>query len=87
MIGGWVYDNFDIVSGIAFLPYSDDDHNFKQAPYKECTKEEYKEMLKNMPKSLDWSKLKDYEDEDNTASSQTLACIGGVCEIVDIGSN
>ena len=87
MIGGWVYDNFDIVSGIAFLPHSDDDHNFKQAPYKECTKEEYKEILKSMPKSLDWSKLKDYENEDNTASSQTLACIGGVCEIVDIGSN
>lgn len=81
-VGAWVYENFDIVSGIAFLPFSD--HIYKQAPYIECTKEEYEELLAKSPKEIDWSKLSAYENEDNTKSSQTFACTAEACEIVDI---
>ena len=81
-VGSWVYKHFDEVSGVSFLPYSD--HVYKQAPYQDCTKEEYKELMKQMPKDVDWEELADYEKEDNTAGSQTYACSGGACEIVDL---
>ena len=81
-VGSWVYKHFDEISGVSFLPYSD--HNYRQAPYQDCTKEEYKELLNNMPKNVIWEELSDYEKEDNTAGSQTLACSGGSCEIVDL---
>jgi ribonucleoside-triphosphate reductase (thioredoxin) len=81
-VAAWVYENFDIVSGVSFLPFSD--HTYKQAPYIECTKEEYEEMLAKTPATLDWSKLADYEKEDHTKSSQTFACTAEACEIVDI---
>jgi ribonucleoside-triphosphate reductase (thioredoxin) len=82
-VGAWVYKHFDDVSGLSFLPHTD--HVYAQAPYQECTEEEYLAVLAKMPKDVDWSRLSDYEMEDNTASSQTLACTGSVCEIVDIG--
>ena len=81
-VGGWVYNNFDLVSGVSFLPFSD--HTYKQAPYQDCTKEEYEEALKKMPKEIDWNKLSDYEAEDNTSGMQTLACSSDGCEVVDI---
>jgi len=81
-VGAWVYDNFDICSGVSFLPHSD--HTYAQAPYQDCNKEVYTEALKAMPKSIDWSKLSDYEKEDNTAGTQTLACSGDSCEVVDL---
>ncbi len=81
-VGAWVYDNFDICSGVSFLPHSD--HTYAQAPYQDCDKEVYTEALKAMPKSIDWSKLSDYEKEDNTAGTQTLACSGDSCEVVDL---
>ena len=81
-VGAFVYENFDEMSGVSFLPYSD--HTYQQAPYEEVTEREYKEMLSFMPKSIDWTKLKDYEQDDNTSGSQTLACSSGSCEIVDI---
>ena len=81
-VGAWVYKHFDEVSGISFLPHSD--HTYQQAPYQDCDKEIYDAMLKNMPDRIDWSKLSDYETEDTTKSSQTLACSAGVCEIVDL---
>lgn len=84
-VGNWVFDNFDYVSGISFLPFSD--HTYKQAPYQDCTEDQYNELLNKMPKEIDWSLLQKYEQEDNTASTQMLACTGGVCEIVDIGNN
>jgi ribonucleoside-diphosphate reductase alpha chain len=83
-VGAWVYDNFDDISGISFMPFSE--HTYKQAPYQDCSVEEYEEMLSKMPAKINWSKLSEYEKEDNTISSQTLACTGGVCEIVDIAS-
>ncbi len=81
-VGSWVYDNFDGISGISFLPFSD--HSYKQAPYQDCTEEEYNNLLVSMPGEVDWSELNKYEKEDNTAGSQTLACSAGSCEMVDL---
>ena len=81
-VGSWVYDHFDEISGISFLPHSD--HSYQQAPYQECTKEQYLAALEKMPKDVDWSILKNYEREDKTTSSQTYACNANGCEIVDL---
>jgi ribonucleoside-diphosphate reductase alpha chain len=79
----WVYDNFDDISGISFLPFSD--HTYKQAPYQDCTEKEYKELLNKMPKKVDWSSLANYETQDYTSASQEFACTSEKgCEIVDI---
>jgi len=82
-VGSWVYDNFDMMSGVSFLPMSD--HTYRQAPYQDCTKIEYNELMKKMP-DVDWSKLSDYENADMTSGSQELACSSGQCEVVDITS-
>ena len=81
-VGAWVYDNFDICSGVSFLPHSD--HTYAQAPYQDCDETTYKKALKQTPKSIDWTKLSEYEKEDNTAGMQTLACSGDSCEVVDL---
>lgn len=81
-VGAWVYRHFDEVSGISFLPHSD--HTYQQAPYQECSADEYETMLSRMPDNIDWSSLGLYEAEDNTAGSQSYACSAGVCEIVDL---
>ena len=79
-VGAWVYENFDILSGVSFLPHSD--HTYTQAPYQEITEEEYNEAVKSFPKDIDWSKLSDLEDKDTTTFEHELACTGGACEIV-----
>ena len=81
-VGAFVYKHFDEMSGVSFLPHSD--HTYQQAPYQDCTKEEYQEMLAKMPDSINWEDLNDYENEDNTVSMQTMACSGDSCEIVDL---
>jgi ribonucleoside-diphosphate reductase alpha chain len=81
-VGAFVYKYFDEMSGVSFLPHSD--HTYQQAPYQDVGKSDYDNLLSLMPKSIDWSKLAEYEQEDNTASSQTFACSGDVCEIVDL---
>ena len=82
-VGAWCYENFDMMSGVSFLPFSD--HTYRQAPYQDCTKEEYVALQKQMPKDIDWAALKDYEEQDMTTSSQELACSAdGGCEIVDL---
>ena len=83
-VGSFVYEHFDEMSGVSFLPYNE--HTYQQAPYQEINKEEYKNLLSTMPKSIDWSRLSEYEKEDTTSSSQTFACTGDVCEVVDIGA-
>ena len=83
-VGAFVYEHFDEMSGVSFLPYNE--HTYQQAPYQNCTKDDYKKLSKIMPKSIDWAKLSEYEKVDTTASSQTFACTGDVCEIVDIGA-
>lgn len=75
----WVYRNFDTLSGVSFLPM--DLGTYRQAPYQDCTKEQYEELLARMPASLDWEKLSDYEQDDNTTATRELSCTAGVCEI------
>lgn len=81
-VGAFVYKHFDEVSGVSFLPYSD--HVYKQAPYQDCTREEYEALLDKMPKNVDWDEVSFYEKEDSTTGTHDLACSAGVCEIVDL---
>ena len=81
-VGAWVWDHFDELSGVSFLPY--DNGNYKQAPYQEISEDEYRDWFDIMPHDVDWSRISEYENEDTTKGSQELACTAGVCEIVDI---
>ena len=81
-VGAWVYEHFDEVSGISFLPFSE--HTYQQAPYQDIDKEQYEEFLTKMPATVDWSLLQEFEKEDTTSGGRELACTAGVCEIVDI---
>jgi ribonucleoside-triphosphate reductase len=83
-VGAFVYKHFDEMSGVSFLPYNE--HTYQQAPYQDITKREYETLLSLMPEKIDWSLLTEYEKEDSTNSSQTFACTGDVCEVVDIGA-
>ena len=79
-VAQWIWENFDLCSGISLLPYSD--HVYQQAPYEDITAEKYEELLAAMPVDVDWEDLGNFEMEDNTTGSQELACVGGACEIV-----
>ena len=79
-VGAWVYKNFDVMSGVSFLPHSE--HSYKQAPYQEVNESTYKEWLAKTPRNINWMDLTNYEKEDNTTSSKELACTAGACEIV-----
>ena len=81
-VGAWCWENFEYLSGVSFLPFSD--HTYIQAPYQDIDEKKYKKLVKKMPTTLDWHKLQDFEKEDNTKGSQELACTAGVCELVDI---
>ena len=81
-VGAFVYKHFDEMSGVSFLPFNE--HTYQQAPYQECDESTYHKMLGSMPTNIDWSLLSEYENEDNTSGSQTLACSGDACEIVDL---
>lgn len=88
-VGQWVWEHFDECSGISFLPFSE--HTYEQAPYQDCSKEEYEKMLAQMPGDIDWSDLSFYEiDDSNVSGTQELACAGSNgagCEVIDITSN
>lgn len=81
-VGAFVYRHFDEISGVSFLPWSN--HSHSQLPYEDVDKEKYEELLAKMPEDINWADLADYESEDNTKGSQTMACTSGACEIVDI---
>lgn len=81
----WVYENWQFVGGISFLPYSE--HSYKQAPYQEISEAEYYLATADFPTEIDWSLLSAYEFEDTTTGSQELACVAGNCEIVDLTSS
>ena len=79
-VGAWVYKHFDEVSGISFLPHTD--HTYQQAPYQDLTEEEYEAWIAEHPMpEVDWKDLSEFEKEDNTISSQILACTGNNCEL------
>ena len=83
-VGSWVYEHFDEVSGISFLPFSE--HTYKQAPYQDIDADEYSELAAMMPRAIDWTALQEFEKEDTTSGGRELACTAGVCEIVDINA-
>jgi ribonucleoside-triphosphate reductase len=76
-VGAWVWKHFDEISGVSFLPYSN--HTYQQAPYEDCTEEQYKELASRTPTNIVWENF--IEVEDNTTGQQTLACTAGACEI------
>jgi ribonucleoside-diphosphate reductase alpha chain len=84
-VGSWVYEHFDEVSGVSFLPFSD--HSYQQAPYEDIDHQTYLDMARAMPKSIDWSLITKYELEDMTKGTKELACTAGVCEVVDLVSD
>ena len=81
-VGAWVYEHFNEVSGISFLPH--DGGQYQQAPYQDLTENEYNEWVKKMPEEYDWSRLSEFEGEDQTKGTKEYACTGSVCEIVDM---
>ena len=81
-VGSWCWTNFEYLSGVSFLPYTD--HTYKQAPYQDITKKEYTKYMQEFPTNIDWSRLPEWEKEDTTKGTQELACTAGVCELVDI---
>lgn len=81
-VGNWVFDHFDQVTGLSFLPHSD--HTYQQAPFETIDEATYEEALKGMPKFIDWTMLPLYETEDGTTGSQELACVAGECSVVDL---
>ncbi len=83
-VGAWVYEHFDEVSGISFLPFSD--FVYQQAVYQDIDKETYEDLLTKMPKNVNWDKLREFEKEDTTSGGRELACTAGVCEVVDIAA-
>ena len=84
-VGAWVYENFDVASGVSFLPHSD--HTYQQAPYQDIDADEYLEWQERYGKLvIDWQALSEYEREDNTSGSRELACTAGVCEVVDLNA-
>ena len=84
-VGAWVYENFDVASGVSFLPFSD--HTYQQAPYQDIEPDDYLEWKDRMSYvNIDWSRLEDFEKEDNTTGSRELACTAGVCEVVDLNA-
>ena len=78
-VAQWIWNNFDICSGISLLPFSD--HVYQQAPYEKICEDRYNKLLEEMPKGVDWNDLSNFETEDNTTGSQELACVGTSCEI------
>ena len=84
-VGAWVYENFDVASGVSFLPHSD--HTYQQAPYQDIEPDEYLEWKQRFEVvNIDWQKLSEFEKEDNTSGSRELACTAGVCEVVDLNA-
>ena len=82
-VGAWVYENFDVASGVSFLPHSD--HTYKQAPYQDIEPDEYLELAHHFNQvDMNWQELSEFEKEDNTSGSRELACTAGVCEVVDL---
>ena len=84
-VGAWVYENFDVASGVSFLPHSD--HTYQQAPYQDIEADDYLEWQAAYGTlAIDWAALSEYEKEDNTSGSRELACTAGVCEVVDLNA-
>lgn len=82
-VGSWVYEHFDEVGGLSFLPADTGAHGYTQLPYEAITEEEYERRVAEMPDSIDWTMLSMIEHEDNTTGSRELACVAGACDLPD----
>lgn len=82
-VGAFVYENFDRITGVSFLP-AGDGHTYQQAPYEEISKEEYEALAEASPKEVRFADLAFYETEDGTTGNQALACTAGGCDTVDL---
>ncbi len=83
-VGGWVFDHFDALAGVSFLPHFAGDSTYKQMPYETIDEGEYRAMVDAMPSHIDWARLADYErGEDSVTGTREFACVGNTCEIVD----
>jgi ribonucleoside-diphosphate reductase alpha chain len=78
-VGRWVFDHFDHVVGMTFLPESD--HTYQQAPYERIDQREYERLLDEMPDSIEWEMLASFEQSDHTEGAKELACVSGACEV------
>lgn len=76
-VGAHVYENFDKISGVAFLPF--DGGNYRQAPYMDCSKQEFDDLVAKTPLSIDWSQFS--EDDDYTEGAKEFACVGNTCSV------
>jgi ribonucleoside-triphosphate reductase len=74
-VGQWLYNKFDKISGVSFLPYSE--HTYQQAPYEPIDLETYEKLKEEFPETIEWNIS---ENSDMTEGSQTLACTGNNCE-------
>jgi ribonucleoside-diphosphate reductase alpha chain len=84
-VAAWIYDNWEDVGGLSFLPYND--HVYQQAPYQSISEAEYNEISSRMPEKINWKDLALYELVDSTTGSQELACVASTgCEVVDVSS-
>jgi len=80
-VGAWVWNNFDSMSGVSFLPHSD--HSYRQAPYESIDEEAYNDLVSGMPADTDWTKLSEYEmDDEHVTASREFACVGNSCEVL-----
>jgi hypothetical protein len=77
-VGTWVYEHWNIVGGLSFLPKSE--HVYQLAPYEEISKERYLELASVFPE-IDFAQLVRYETSDTTTGAKELACVSGTCEI------
>ena len=77
-VGNWVYQNWEIINGVSFLPY--DGGHYKLAPYEEIDVHSYERLIKDLP-VIDYNKLSKYELEDNTEGKNEFACVGDKCDI------
>ena len=75
-VGQWLYNKFDKISGISFLPYSE--HTYQQAPYEPIDLETFEKLKEEFPETIDWNIS---ESADMTEGSQQLACTGNNCEL------
>jgi ribonucleoside-triphosphate reductase len=79
-VGEWCYENFDILAGVAFLPYDND--VYEQMPFEAISEDRYHVLLDEFPKDVDWSILAELENDDMTTGSRELACTSGACSLV-----
>lgn len=79
-VGDWVYEHWDSINGVSFLPKMDADHKYDLAPYEEISKEEYERMMADRVE-IDYSQLSFFELEDETEGAKTYACVGDKCEL------